>query len=84
MIELIVLGSIQLAVWGTIGIYRVSKNIRKRIRNRNNIDVSDCVEFYTSHPNRPIRINEQLPKYEPLDPMFYDSSDLPSYDSISQ
>lgn len=97
MIELIILGSIQLAIWGTIGVYRTSRSIRRRWRRQNgNVNDSDSevdVEFYTTPSRR--RINEPLPKYELLDPMFHltnssesresddaDSTTLPSYDEL--
>lgn len=70
MIELIILGSIQLAVWGSIGVYKASRSLRRRLRNRNNMitDSDIDIEFYTT-PRTRIRVNEPLPKYEPIDPM---------------
>jgi hypothetical protein len=63
MIELIVLGSIQIIVWGGIGTFKLVK----RIRRRNSPRVNICSET----PRR-INRNEPLPEYLPPPPKYTD------------
>ena len=76
MIELIVLASIQGAVWGGIGLYKLSKRVKRHFSNNEQIDADFYVsnsrselynsQIYNSRFPRAL-YNESLPKYEQVE-----------------
>jgi hypothetical protein len=80
MIELIVLASIQVTIWGSIGVYKMVKYIKGRC-NRQTDNDNDSYEFYDASYRRVNILNDYKNDYKnDLLPMYV--SELPDYDDL--
>lgn len=75
MIELIVLASIQVTIWGSIGVYKMVKYIKRRCNRQTDNDNDDAsyrrVNIRNDYKNDllPMYVSE-LPDYDDLPPVY--------------